>query len=253
MDEATRVVCWFSCGKASAAATRLALDKYAGKLPVVVAYCASVLATEHQDNLRFIKDCERWYGQPIELLYSDKYTDIYDVFERERWLVGPGGAKCTTVLKKKVRRAFEEIETDIQVWGFTVEEQKRWEKFQANNFELTSEAPLIDAGYTRAQCSRLVSDAGIELPAMYALGYRNNNCIGCVKGGQGYWNKIRVDFPDVFERMSKVERKLNAAICKKYVGKKRVRVFLDELDPKAGRYEAEPDWECGLACQLELL
>ena len=32
------------------------------------------------------------------------------------------------------------------------------------------------------------------------MGYNNNNCIGCIKGGMGYWNKIRVDFPEVFEK-----------------------------------------------------
>ena len=36
-------------------------------------------------------------------------------------------------------------------------------------------------------------------PLMYDLGYPNNNCIGCVKGGMGYWNHIRKDFPEVFE------------------------------------------------------
>ncbi len=35
---------------------------------------------------------------------------------------------------------------------------------------------------------------------MYDLGYPNNNCIGCVKGGMGYWNKIRKDFPEVFQK-----------------------------------------------------
>ena len=24
---------------------------------------------------------------------------------------------------------------------------------------------------------------GIEIPVMYRLGYNNNNCVGCVKGG----------------------------------------------------------------------
>ncbi len=33
---------------------------------------------------------------------------------------------------------------------------------------------------------------------MYRLGYVNNNWVGGWKGGMGYWNKIRVDFPDVF-------------------------------------------------------
>jgi hypothetical protein len=84
---------------------------------------------------------------------------------------------------------------------------------------------------------------------MYKLGYNNNNCIGCVKGQAGYWNKIRVDFPDAFDRMAKMERKLNVAINKTYAGDgKRKRIFLDELDPSAGRNVPMPEIDCGVLC-----
>ena len=94
----------------------------------------------------------------------------------------------------------------------------------------------------------MVREAGIELPMMYRLGYKNNNCIGCVKGQAGYWNKIRIDFPEVYARMAAQERKMDVAINKRYEGKTRIRVFLDELPPDAGRYEVEPDIECGVLC-----
>ena len=43
----------------------------------------------------------------------------------------------------------------------------------------------------------MLQNAGIELPEMYKLGYQHNNCIGCVKSsGAGYWNKIKIDFPE---------------------------------------------------------
>ena len=84
---------------------------------------------------------------------------------------------------------------------------------------------------------------------MYKLGYNNNNCIGCVKASNlGYWNKIRKDFPEVFDRMSKVERELNATINKKYVKGERIRVFLDELDPDAGKDMEMPEVQCGIIC-----
>ncbi len=102
---------------------------------------------------------------------------------------------------------------------------------------------------TKDDCYTAISKAGIEIPAMYKLGYDNNNCIGCVKGGQGYWNKIRVDFPDAFERMAKQERIMDVAINKSYAGDGlRKRVFLDELSPTAGRGEREPPIECNVLC-----
>jgi len=87
---------------------------------------------------------------------------------------------------------------------------------------------------------------------MYKLGYEHNNCVGCVKGGAGYWNKIRVDFPETFDRMAKVERQLNVAINKRYEKGRRLRVFLDELDPKAGRPQDLKDAGCSVFCQIEM-
>ena len=59
------------------------------------------------------------------------------------------------------------------------------------------------------------------MPKMYKLGYSHNNCVGCVKGGNGYWNRIRIDFPDVFKKMSKIERDIGVTILKYRSGKKK--------------------------------
>ena len=87
---------------------------------------------------------------------------------------------------------------------------------------------------------------------MYKLGYRNNNCVGCVKGEAGYWNKIRVDFPETFERMAKMEDYLGRTVCKieRTVDGVRTikRVSLRELPPNQGNYPSEPDIQCGIFC-----
>jgi len=61
-------------------------------------------------------------------------------------------------------------------------------------------------------CLRIVQEAGIEIPKMYQLGFRNNNCFktGCVQGGIGYWQKMERDFPEKFEAMAEMEHKLTA-------------------------------------------
>lgn len=249
LAKGARVLAAFSCGDASAVAAKEAIALY-GRERVQVYYC-DTFAYEHPDNRRFFDDVQAWLGQPIAVLRSTDYLDIFDVFERTRWLVGPGGARCTTELKKNVRRAFERPD-DLHVFGFTSEEGKRVDRFHAENPDLAADFILHRLGISKAECHRRIRAAGIELPAMYRLGYKNNNCIGCVKGQSGYWNKIRRDFPDAFERMARMERTLNAAICKtEPVGdgkRQRIRVFLDELPPTAGRYDAEPDIECGVLC-----
>lgn len=247
MREFKRVVCWFSCGATSAVAAKIALEKYKNDYPVHVVYTDT--GSEHPDNERFLNDVENWLGVKVEILKSEKYDDIWDVFEKTRWLVGPAGARCTTELKKKVRQSYEVLDEDLQVFGFDSGELNRIEKFQNNNPEVNLWTPLIDKNLSSNDCLGWIDKAGIEIPAMYKLGFNNNNCIGCVKGQGAYWNRIREHFPETFDRMAKVERELNVAINKTYAGdKKRKKLFLDEMPLDFGRDTPEPKIDCGLFC-----
>lgn len=243
----SRIVCWFSCGAASAVATKLAIaeqKKWAIEWPLVIAY--TEVQEEHPDSRRFLKDCQEWFGQEIVILRNDKYNaSINEVFRRERFLVGPSGAACTRLLKKDLRKDFERF-GDRQVFGYTAEEEARVDRFVDANSYADIWPILVEKGLTKEDCLAIVSNAGIRLPEMYQLGYKNNNCIGCVKGGAGYWNKIRIDFPAVFAQRAHTERLLGRTICK--VGEK--RVFLDELPPDVGHYPSEPDIQCGIFCEL---
>ena len=232
-----RVLVWFSCGAASACAAKLAIAQYPD---AEVLYC-DTLKYEHADNRRFMDDCQRWYGREIKLLRSAEYADIFDVFDKTGWLVGPMGARCTAELKRAVRETYQQA-GDVHVFGFTADEAARIANFERDNPELYLWWALRDAGVTKRDCLATLASAGIELPAMYKLGYRNNNCIGCVKGGKGYWNKVRRDFPEAFERMAKQERKMGARVFSD--------VWLDELPPNVGRYHSELVIECGPACGL---
>jgi len=235
----SRTLVWFSCGATSAVAAKLALEHCQN---VEILYC-DTLKYEHPDNARFISDCEKWYGQPIKILRSEKYIDIFDVFDKTRWLVGHGIARCSIELKRNVRRAYQ-LPDDLHVFGMDADEDKRIERFRNENFELNLWFPLLDFHITKQGAIDKLLDAGIELPAMYRLGYKNNNCIGCVKGKMGYWNKIRVDFPEVFARMCSQERKMGATVIS--------GMYLDELQPGRGRYDSEIDLECAVTCETQI-
>ncbi len=234
----TRTVCWFSAGAASAVATKLTPRE-----DRVIVYTDT--GSEHPDNGRFIADCEEWFGQEVTVLKSEKYASVDEVIEKRRYLNGPAGALCTVELKKKLRQRFQR-DDDRQVFGYTADasDAARADRFRVNNVEVDLVTPLIEHGLTKSDVLALVERAGIELPAMYQLGYRNNNCIGCVKGGAGYWNKIRRDFPDVFARRAAQERDIGASMLKDGDGK----LFLDELDPSRGNHADEPSFECSLLC-----
>lgn len=236
----TRTVVWVSAGAASAVAAKLTLSDTPD---AVLAYTDT--GSEHPDNVRFLADLEAWYGRPIERLRSARYGSTWQVWEERRFIVSPAGALCTAELKKRVRFGFEQPD-DRQVFGYTVDEAHRADRFRRQNPEVELVTPLIDAGLTKADCLAIVERAGIALPAMYLLGYRNNNCVGCPKGGMGYWNMIRRDFPETFDRMAKLERELGHSTQKDDDGP----VWLDELDPARGDIHTEPDVECSLLCAL---
>ena len=195
--------------------------------------------SEHPDNQRFRADVETWLGKTITVLHSDKYVDTWDVWTKRRYLVGHKGTLCTVELKKRLRQQFEDLD-DIQVFGYTAEEQSRVDRFRNANPDVNLVCPLIDHGLSKADCLGILVSAGIELPAMYLLGYQNANCIGCPHGGMGYWNMIRRDFPDVFDRMAVLERDIGHSVIRE--------TWLDELDPERGDIRTEPNIECSLLC-----
>jgi len=239
-----RIVCWFSCGAASAVATKIAISELKEGQELIIVYTEVI--EEHPDNKRFLLDCEQWFGRKIQILRNEKYEgSIFKVFMKQKYIVGVAGAPCTKFLKKEVRQKFEQV-NDKQVFGYTAEEQHRLDRFIDANNDVDIWTPLIDKGLGKKDCLAMLENANIELPAMYKLGYHNNNCIGCVKGGAGYWNKIRVDFPEHFNRMANLERLIGASITKS----KGVRVYLDELPKDAGDYPKEPNIECSIFCQM---
>lgn len=236
-----RVLASFSAGDASFVACKLALDKYRDTHEVHV--IRMLLDSEHPDNDRFTKDWVRWSNWPIIELRSEKYRDSWGVWEDRKYIAGIMGAPCTTELKKKVRQAYQ-LHDDIHVLGYCKGEENRADRFRNNNPELFVDFPLIDAGLHKADCHALVRATGIELPTMYTLGFENNNCIGCPKGGAGYWNMIRKHFPDRFQRMCELSRRLGARLVKQ----DGQRVFLDELRPNTGRQRDEIEIDCSGYC-----
>lgn len=243
----SRIVCRFSCGAASAVATKLALRKYGHDRVVIT---NSDPGSEHPDSRRFLADCQRWFNAPIIELPKGKYADTWAVWEGERFITSHKGAPCTGILKREPAYAFARPD-DIMVFGYTADklDADRAMRLREQNFEITIETPLIDAGLTKADCLGMVERAGIKLPAMYLLGYHNNNCIGCPKGGMGYWNKIRRDFPETFERMAALQRELGPGSAFLKDGDDK-RITLDELVPGRGNYDDEPDIECSVMCHI---
>ena len=236
---------WFSCGATSAVACHLALEKY-GADKVRIFYFK--IGSAHPDNARFIKDCESWYGKKIEIWASDKYKDQFEVIAKTKYVNGAKGARCTTELKRDIRKKIQKaVAFSKQIFGFEYSKKEivRADRLLDTNPETKASFPLIDMLLTKENCLGILESVGFELPTMYKLGYPNNNCIGCVKGGMGYWNKIRIDFPLEFEKMAGLEREVNRTCLREADG---TLLFLDSLDPERGREQKILIPDCGFFC-----
>lgn len=236
-------VCWISAGVSSFIAGYLERD-------TIDKFIYIDVEDQHPDSMRFIKDCEKVLGKPIEILKSRYYTSVDDV-SRANHLIKhqkSGYAPCTNWLKKAVRKEWEYkymFDYDITyVWGMDLNEKNRAERLVEGMFEFEHCFPLIERELTKQDAHGICAELGIKRPLMYDLGYNNNNCIGCVKGGMGYWNKIRVDFPEVFQSRAELERDIGDSILKD--------CFLDELDPNRGRMSDEIPTDCNIFCQLNI-
>jgi hypothetical protein len=230
------IVSWFSAGVSSAVATKLIVNDIDHVFYIHV-------EDQHPDTMRFVKDIEHWLGKQIEIMQSP-YGSVENACRAASYLNGVAGAACTRLLKRRVREEWEMEITEplTYIWGFDAQEQDRADSIVDRYPAQSHRFPLIEKGISKTEAHEILKASGIKRPMMYELGYNNNNCIGCLKGGMGYFNHIRKDFGDVFEKRAKLERLIGASCIN--------GTFLDELDPSIGRHTKPIVDDCGILCEV---
>lgn len=225
-------ISWFSAGVSSAVATKIAE-------PDIIIYID--ITDQHPDTYRFLADCEKWFNMKIKILKS-RHGSVENACLSTNFIRSPYQTKCTEILKKRVRKEWEYNNKGkhTYVWGLDAHEKDRIEGFKKSMPKHNHTFPLLNK--TKSEVHGILEHAGIKRPEMYNMGYPNNNCIGCIRGGMGYWNKIRIDFPEVFANRVAMERKIGAHILKE--------CYLDELDPNRGRDLKIIVPDCGIFCEI---
>lgn len=237
------ITVWFSCGAASAVAAKKTIEKYEDRFEIMVVN--NPVDEEDDDNLRFKNDVSKWIGLPIIEVRNENLStnSAYDIWEKHKFMSSPRFAPCTYYLKKESRYQFElKHEIDFHVLGFTLDEIDRHNRF--TKFERSNVIPsLINENITKTMCFDILHLAKVKPPRIYKY-LPNANCVGCVKAtSPTYWNIIRIQFPDVFNKRCEQSRRLGTKLVE-YKGE---RIFLDELpkDAKGGKLFS---YECGLFC-----
>ena len=206
------IVCWWSGGVTSAVACKVAIDLFG------LQNCRIIFQdtfNEHDDTYRFKSDCEKWYGKEIETITAigDTYSSIEETWFKHLSLNTATGAICSYMLKRRVREKWQkENDYKYQVFGFEFnsKEFKRALGISSNHPKAKPIFPLLMVGYDKEKCIEVINEANIKLPDAYLLGFQNNNCLktGCVQGGIGYWQKMKKENIEVFNKMAKVEHEL---------------------------------------------
>jgi len=262
-----KIIAWWSGGVTSAYACLWAIRTFYN---VDIVFIDT--KNEHPDTYRFLADCERLYDRKIKTIsrFDDsEYSSIEDIWSKYNTLTTAHGAICSTMLKREVRESYQDLLIHYgQVFGFDPSEKKRHVNMMKNYPEINAMSPLIVMNITKDDCVRSFAELGIKLPEPYLLGFRNNNCFntGCVKGGIGYWQKLKREHSEKFNAMAEREHKFtNAAgeprtICKDQAEDNAGElVFLKphpdypnhkDISMKKGR-EPEPLPECNGFCSTK--
>ena len=134
------------------------------------------IADQHEDSMRFIKDCEKAIGKEIEVLRSTEYGSVEECI-RTAGIIGnyrTGINPCTNWLKKRVRKQWEQDHKQYDltyVWGFDLKERNRAERTVESNPQAEHEFPLIDRNLSKEEVHGLFDRTfDFPRPKMFAGG-----------------------------------------------------------------------------------
>lgn len=177
------------------------------------------------------------------LVWLTQGKGVWDVFRKERYLGNSRIDPCSRVLKReaaerwvKSRYGPEEVVVYI---GIDWTEEVRHLKTRARLSPYPVESPLCEQPRDedpKAAARDLLAASGIELPRLYRLAFKHNNCGGaCVKAGKGQWAHLLRTMPEVYRYHEEEEQALrehlrkDVTILREQRDKTRYRITLREL------------------------
>ena len=211
-ERLARTVCWFSAGAPSAVAAKLKLAQAEGE--VMIAYTDP--GSEHPDNERFIRD---WRTGSARRSSASRPTST-----RHLGRVGadsvPGRPRRGTMHRGAEAQSASRLPAARRRAGVRLHLRQRPTGSSGSERATPGQHPHA-ADRSRADEGRLPRHgrAGGDRAARHVpTGVRQRQLHRVLQGsGFGYWNRIRRHFPEVFDRMAKLERDIGHSICSEEV------------------------------------
>lgn len=168
---------------------------------------ATPWAAEHGVTIHELHRTKR-DGTPVTLMQKLMVEGSRSVDIPVRMSNGaPGRRSCTADFKIRVIQKWHKahgatIDDPAHVAiGISVDELERSHNRKPNPGEIVH-YPLLELGYTRSDCQRIIADAGLPVPPKSA-------CYFCPFHRPATWAEMRRDEPDLFAKSVHLERTLN--------------------------------------------
>jgi 3'-phosphoadenosine 5'-phosphosulfate sulfotransferase (PAPS reductase)/FAD synthetase len=170
---------------------------------------------EHEDLYRFLDDLEDFLCYPITI--DSDGRDPEQLFYDEKILGSNMVPVCSRKLKGEMLQKYVE-RGDIVYFGIDETEFHRAGRINMiyTGFGVWSKFPLIEQKITKEQVKEKINEIGIEIPVMYKMGFKHNNCSGgCVRQGKASWKLLLETMPDVYAERERLEREFSEKAGKK--------------------------------------
>lgn len=172
--------------------------------------------TKQEDGTlyKFLEDQEKLFG--IEIIRLREGRTPFQVMKDERAISLQSAVPCSKILKQKLIRKWydENYPNGIMVSGLDWTELPRIERF-LKRYPL-SWFPLIEKPLLiKEDIKAYLEQMHIELPLLYKLGFKHNNCGGgCVKAGQAHWKLLLEKLPDRYRAWEVHEQEMRSLLGK---------------------------------------
>lgn len=165
---------------------------------------------EDADTYRFLREFAAVANFPITEQSDGR--SVEEVEDDEGALANNRMAFCSRILKAEQREIFfkslrqQGFTEIINVLGFSAIEWKRVQRatMHGERDGYTVRFPLIENCISKQMAADFCIAMGIRPPRMYQWS-EHANCLGCRRGGKGYWLAVKENAPEAFERACKRE------------------------------------------------
>lgn len=179
-------------------------------------------------GIKFTEIQKTIFGKPVSLyehLVADNRTIAIPTYLASG---APGNRICTTDWKvmaiAKYIRESGHREAVIGL-GISTDEIHRAHSFPTEGKKVSGivehvEYPLIDLGISRADCHRIIQDAGLPVAP-------KSSCWFCPYHRTSTWIEMRTEQPELFDKAVAIEKRLNEK--RNYIGKNKVTLHRSGL------------------------